>query len=139
MENRMNAERDLLEACREWRRLAEAEGEAIRTGNWGLCSACQNALQLLRDRMSALMPVVRDEWAQPGCDRDARDHDARQQSLDDTLRELIGLERRNQTLLNAVREAAHVKIKQLNQAKIKLRQLRSSYGFAHGSAWSSFS
>jgi hypothetical protein len=134
MANQLNAECDLFEACREWRRLAEAEGEAIRTRNWDLCSACQTALQDLRDRVTALMPVVRAEWSQPGGDGAAR-----QQSLDDTLRQLIGLERRNLTLLNNLRAAGHAKIQQLNQAKIKLKQLRRSYGSIPAPALNSYS
>jgi hypothetical protein len=134
MASQLNAERDLLAAGREWRRLAEAEGEAIRTRNWELCSACQNTLQLLRERMTALLPAVRAEWSRPGGDGAAR-----QQAFDDTLRRLIELERRNQTLIESLREAARTKIQQLNEAKIKLKQLRRSYGFAHAPAQQSFS
>lgn len=130
----MKAERDLLEAYREWRRLAEAEGEAIRTGNWSLCAACQKALQSLRERITALMPAVRDEWSRPGCDPAAK-----QQSLDETIRELIRLEQRNKTLLQSIRETAHAKLKQLGDAKLKLRSLRRSYGLTTGGAWNSFS
>ena len=101
MADQLNAERDLLAACREWRRLAEAEGEAIRTRNWELCSACQNALQFLRERITALLPTVRDEWARAG-----GDHAARQQAFGDTLHRLIELERRNQTLLQSPRRPA---------------------------------
>jgi ketosteroid isomerase-like protein len=134
MASQLKAEHDLFEACREWRRLAEAEGEAIRTGNWGLCAACQKALQNLRERMTALLPGVRAEWAQPG-----GDHAARQQQFDDTLRQLIQLQRRNHTLVQAVRAATHAKIQQLNQARIKLKQLRRSYGFTCGPALNAFS
>jgi hypothetical protein len=133
MANQLNAERDLFEVCREWRRLAEAEGEAIRTGNWGFCSACQKALQPLRERITTLLPVVRAEWMQPG-----GDHAARQQLFDDTIRQLIELQRRNQALIKAARETAHAKIQQLNQARIKLKQLRRSYGFTPGTALNSF-
>jgi hypothetical protein len=134
MANCLNAERDLFEACREWRRLAEAEGEAIRTGNWGLCAACQKSLQHLRARMSALMPAVRTEWRQSGAARAAR-----MQAYDDTVHQLIKLERRNHTLIQAVRAATHNKLQQLNQTRIKLKQLRQAYGFAHGPAVHSFS
>jgi hypothetical protein len=133
MANQLNTERDLLAACREWRRLAEAEGEAIRTRNWELCSACQNALQVLRERITALLPAVRAEWARPNGDGAAR-----QQAFDDTIRRLVELERRNQTLIESLREAARTKIQQLNEAKIKLKQLRRSYGFAHAAARQSF-
>jgi hypothetical protein len=134
MANCLNTEHDLLEACREWRRLAEAEGEAIRTGNWGLCAACQKSLQQLRERMSALMPAVRAGWRQSGSNRPAR-----MQAFDDTLHQLIQLERRNHTLLQAVRAATHDKLQQLNQAKIKLKQLRRSYGFTRETALNSYS
>jgi hypothetical protein len=133
MANQLKAGRDLLEACREWRRLAEAEGEAIRTGNWGLCAAAQKALQHLRERMTALMPAARAEW------KAAADRAARMQAFDDNLRQLIILERRNQTLLQSVRAAAHEKIQQLNHAKIKLKQLRHAYGFALGTPTNSLS
>jgi hypothetical protein len=134
MAGQLNAERDLAEACREWRRLAEAEGEAIRTGNWGLCAACQKALQHLRERMDAILPAARADWARSGNDRPSRE-----QRFNDTLRELIAVERRNQTLLQSVRAAAHVKIQELNLARINLKQLRRSYGFAHDAPMNSFS
>jgi hypothetical protein len=134
MASQLNAERDLLAVCREWRRLAEAEGEAIRTRNWELCSACQKALQLLRERITALLPTVRAEWARP-----SGDGAARQQAFDDTLRRLIELERRNQTLLQSLRAAARLKIQQLSEAKIKLKQLQRSYGFVPAPARQSFS
>lgn len=130
----MTAERDLLEAYREWRRLAEAEGEAIRTGNWGLCAACQKALEHLRERITALMPAVREEWSRPGCDPVAK-----QQSLDATLHELIHLQQRNKTLLQAVREATRAKLSQLGEARLKLKQLRRSYAMTTRGVWSSFS
>jgi len=130
----MNAERDLLEAYREWRRLAEAEGEAIRTSNWSLCQACQTALKNLRSHITALMPEVRAEWSRTGCDPEAK-----QRLLDATIHELIHIHRRNQTLLQAVRAVAQTKLRQLGEARLKLKQLRSSYGLTTGSAWSSFS
>ena len=134
MANQLNAEQDLFAACREWRRLAEAKGEAIRTGNWNLCAACQKSLQNLRDQITSLLPSVRQEWSQSGSTGSAR-----QRLFDDSLRQLIELERRNQTLLRSVRAAAQAKIQQLNQAKIKLKQLRSSYGFTREPALNSYS
>jgi hypothetical protein len=130
----MNAERELLDAYHEWRRLAETEGEAIRTCNWSLCAACQKALQHLREKITALMPNLQKEWSQPDCNRAAK-----QESLDKTIMELIHLGRRNQTLLNALREVAQTKLKQLDQARRNLQRLKQSYRFAEPPAWSSFS
>jgi hypothetical protein len=130
----MNAEHALIEAYREWHRLAETEGEAIRTGNWGLCAASQKALQHLRERITALLPGLRAEWSQPGCNRAAK-----QQSLNETLHELIRLERCNHTLLNAVREVAQTKLAQLSQAGRNLQRLKQSYHLTQPPALSLFS
>ena len=130
----MSAENTLLEAYREWRRLAEAEKEAIRACNWSLLSACQKALENLRGRISGLSQAARDEWAKLGCDRAAKE-----KSLEATIRELIVLGRCNQTLLNAVREAARARLRQLDEAGRNLQRIRHSYGFAPPPAWSSFS
>jgi hypothetical protein len=61
------------------------------------------------------------------------------QAFDDTVHQLIKLERRNHTLVQAVRAATHTKLQQLNQARIKLKRLRQAYGFAHTPAINLFS
>ncbi len=133
MASQLNAERDLFAVCREWRRLAEAEGAAIRTCNWELCAACQQALQRLRHRMSELLPAVRAEWRQAGADRAAR-----MQAFDDTVHQLIKLERRNHTLVQTLRASALAKIQQLSQTMLQLKRLRQAYGVARGPAVNSF-
>jgi len=130
----MNAERQLTEAYKEWRHLAEVEGEAIVARNWLLVAASQKALQHLQERISRLSPIARQEWSNAAGDRTVR-----QQALDAMIQELIGLERRNQTLLNALCEAARVKLGQLGQAGRSLQQIRRSYGSSQAAAWVSFS
>jgi len=130
----MNAERDLTEAYQEWRRLAEAEGDAIGACNWSLVSACQTALQQLQQRITRLSPLVRQEWSEAG-----RDRKARERALNQTIRELIQLERRNQTLLSAIQQATRAKLDQLRQAGWNLRQIQRSYGSASPASWASFS
>jgi len=109
---------------------AEAEGEPFAPAT-GALRRLSKILQQLRERMSALMPAVRagggSRQQPPG----------RMQAFDDTLHQLIQLERRNHTLLQAVRAATHDKLQQLNQAKIKLKQLRRSYGFTRETALNS--
>ena len=68
----MSAESDLREAYREWRRLAQAEGQAIRAANWSLLSACQKALALLREHITTLLPKVQQEWTEAQVDPAAR-------------------------------------------------------------------
>ena len=130
----MNAERDLTAACQEWRRLAEAEGEAIAAGDWSMVSACQKALQLLQERTSQLFPAVRKEWSKSG-----RDGATKENKLNAVLRELIRLEQRNQTLLGAMLSAAREKLDQLHRAGLNLKQIQRSYGPPQPTAWSSFS
>ena len=130
----MNVERDLTEAYQEWRRLAETEGEAIGAGNWSLVSACQKALQHLQERISRLSSAVREEWLKSGCRRAAKE-----ERLKATITELIRLEQRNQTLLQAMKEATRVKLDQLNQAGRNLQQIQRSYGMDRPAGWSSFS
>ena len=119
----MNAERELSEAYLEWRRLAEAEGEAIGAGNWSLVSACQKALQLLQERISRISSVARHEWSKAG-----EDQTPREKALNTTVLELIKIERRNQTLLAAIQEATRTKLGQLQQAGRNLDLIRRSYG-----------
>lgn len=130
----MNAERDLTAACEEWRRLAEMEGEAIGARNWSQVAACQQALKQLQARISRLSPAAREEWAQSGCDRSAQE-----QVLKALFQELIRLAQRNQTLLQAVREATLDKLGQLGQAARNLKQIQRSYGFPNAAGWTSFS
>jgi len=124
----------MLEAYREWRRLAEAEREAIKASDWSLLSAFQKALENIYRQISKLSSAAREEWAQSGCDRAAKE-----KLLDATIRELLVLGRGNQALLNGVREAAQARLKQLDQAGLNLQRIKHSYGFTPPPAWSSFS
>jgi len=130
----MSAESDLREAYREWRRLAQAEGEAIRAANWSLLSACQKALGLLREQITGLLPRVQQEWTEAQVDKAAR-----QEEINQILRGLIEIARRNQILLSGMREAARVKLETLGEAAKNLKQLRRSYGQTSLSTWQSFS
>ncbi len=130
----MNAERDLTEAYQEWRRLAETEGEAIGAGNWSLVAACQKALQQLQERISHLSPAAREEWM-----KSKGSQGIKEKILNATINELIQLEKRNQTLLNAIQEATRVKLDQLCKAGRNLKQIQRSYGMERPAAWTSFS
>jgi len=47
----MSAGHELQNAYQEWRRIAEAEGEAMRQRNWPAVAECQNALEKLQPRI----------------------------------------------------------------------------------------
>jgi hypothetical protein len=117
----MNAGRDLTEAYQEWRRLAEAEGKAIGARDWGLVSACQAAIQHLQERISQMAPA------------------APKTAVPAAIHELILLEKRNQTLLGAMKAEMRAKLDQLDRTGQNLKQIRRSYGAGCPAGWSSFS
>jgi DNA anti-recombination protein RmuC len=130
----MNADHELTEAYKEWRRLAEAETEAIQTCNWSLLAACQKSLRNLQQHITKLTEASKAEWEKLGSGRSAKS-----KHLDATIRELIDLERRNHTLLNSIRENAQQQLEQLDRAGRNLKRIHRSYSGELPNAWNSFS
>jgi len=118
----MNPDRDLQHSYQEWRRLAEAEGEAIRAGNWMLVFDCQNALRQLQPRIVRQTEAARREWAALGLDAGAKECE-----LDEIIHVLIQLENRNNSLINARRCRAQEELAKLEQANLTLRLIQRSY------------
>ena len=130
----MSADSQLRDAYKEWRRLAETEGEAIRSGNWLLVADCQNALQQLQPQILDHMQDAQEEWSRLGLDRAAKE-----KSFRAIVAELIEIERRNNASLDAARQASLAQFAQLEQAGRTLRQVQRSYAPPPSSAWTSFS
>jgi len=130
----MNAGRELQNSYREWRRLAEAEGEAIRAGNWMLVFDCQNALKQIQPRIIRQSEAARREWATLGLDSNTMED-----SLDVVIHSLIELERRNHSLIEARRQIAEEQLAQLEQASLTLRRIQRSYNPSSSAGWNSFS
>jgi hypothetical protein len=130
----MNAGRDLTEAYQEWRRLAGTVGGAIGAGDWNLVSSCQKSLQHLQKRITRLSPAARKEWIESGGDPSVRE-----KALKETIRDLIELQQRNQTLLREKKEATRLKLDQLRQAGRNLKQIQRSYVLSRPASWTSFS
>ena len=130
----MNADKALTAAYENWRGLAETEGEAIGKRDWSLVSACQNALGELQSEILQLTEKARSEWKRLG-DKGAE----REKNVRVLISEVIEIERRNNTLLNAVREAAQTQLGKLDAASRKLKRVQQSYAPARPAAWTSFS
>lgn len=130
----MNANDQLHNDYQDWRRLAEAEGDAIRNHNWAAVADCQNSLQRLQPRIIQDTQEARQEWTRLGLDCAAQENKFRA-----TVAELIAIERGNSTLLNDVRQAAQAQFNQLEQARTTLRQVQRSYAPTRPPAWTSFS
>jgi flagellar biosynthesis regulator FlaF len=130
----MNAETALTEAYQEWRRLAETEGDAIRSCNWGLLAASQRALEHLRDRITALTVTAKKEWVQFGADITSRENKFRA-----IIADLMQLERQNSTLLTAIRQGVKTQLDKLDQSGRNLKRVHRSYAPARSPVWTSFS
>jgi hypothetical protein len=118
----MNTDRDLQQSYQEWRRLAEAEGEAIRAGNWMLVFDCQNALRQLQPRIVRQTEAARREWTALGLDPETMEFE-----MDTMIHTLIELEGRNNPLINARRWLAQEELAKLEQASLTLRRIQRCY------------
>ena len=130
----MSAGHELQNAYQEWRRIAEAEGEAIRQRNWPAVAEFQSALEKLQPRIiqftnDARQRSERAEVVSSGAEKDFRT----------LIAEVVEIERRNQSLLKGLHEAAQSQVNQLEQAGHKLRQVQRSYAPPPPPAWTSFS
>jgi len=130
----MSAELDLQRSYQEWRRLTEAVGEAIRSGNWALVSDCQHALRQIQPRLAPQTAAARGEWAAQGLNPAAK-----QKELNSVIQSLIELERRNHALIDARRFFARAELAKLEQAGLILRRIQRSYVPAESAGWSSYS
>jgi hypothetical protein len=132
----MSAEQQLHEAYKEWRRLSETEGEAIRTRNWLLVADCQKALQQLQPLIFRHTGAAQEEWTRLGLDRAARENQLRT-----LVTELIEIESRNRELLQRMQQEAQAQVGQLERASHTLRQVQRFYAppASQPAAWTSFS
>jgi len=130
----MTAERELLEAYQDWRRLAELEGEGIRACDWPLVDDCQKKLSALQARIIRLTSQARDEWRNRGDDLAQKENDLRQ-----TVSGLIELERQNSASLSAARENTRAQLDQLDLARQNLKRVQRTYSPAGQALWNSFS
>lgn len=130
----MTAEQSLIETYASWRRLAEAEGEAIRSSDWQVVAECQNTLRELQPHIIGLTDKAQKEWAISGADRQAKEEAVRS-----IVRKLIEQEQRNSALLNSLLESTRVQLGELEQTSQNLKRLQRSYSPARPCMWTSFS
>ena len=124
----MNAERELLHAYREWRRLAEAESQAIHSRNWTLLADCQHAIQDFQKHVSRLTLEARDEWKRAGENRAEKEN-----NIQALVGELIAITRQNHSLLQAARTTAQSRLSELGVADCNLKRLHRSYAHSESS------
>ena len=130
----MSAEKALLDAYGEWRRLARAVNKAIRLRNWTLLTECQDVIQKLQPRITRLTHEARNEWRQSKVDLAAGE-----KKINHAVFELIELVKSNKSMLQAAREAARSQRQQMEQSRQNLKRLQQSYAASRPVAWTSFS
>jgi len=130
----MSASEQLREAYNEWRRLAEAEGEAIRSSDWTMVQRCQDSLHSLQPEIIRFNQEARNEWVRLG-----RDVFSEENAVRALIGQLIEIERRNSAWLNDVKQSVQAQLNEIQQTNHTLRQVQRSYAPSSGSVWSSFS
>lgn len=130
----MSAEQALLNAYSEWRRLARAEGKAIRLRDWKFLLECQQAIKKIQPLVTLLTFSVRNEWK-----NSSEDCIAKEEIIRDAVSELIQLGRHNKLLLQAARQSELAKRELLEQSGRNLRRLQLSYVAKRPAKWTSFS
>lgn len=130
----MTVEATLLEAYQDWRRLAELEGEAIRSKDWTLMWDCQKRLADLQPRIVRLTSDARREWRKAGVDIAQKEKSLRQ-----IISGLIEVEMQNSSSLTAAKEMASAKLAQMEQARQNLKRVHRSYSTPHPAVWNSLS
>jgi hypothetical protein len=130
----MSASHELEADYQEWQRLAEAEGAAIRAGNWLEACDCQNALKSLQPRIIEHTASAQQEWAD---DTSART--LTEENLRNIVSQLIELERRNYSLLDSRMHSARAEMNKLDLANHTLNRIQRSYAPSRPPGWSSFS
>ena len=130
----MSARHELMALYQEWRTLTESEGEAIRSATWPQVNQCQTAKSQLQTRILAAHELFQAELAANGLD--APEHEAQYRK---TIAELILLEERNGKFLEAQRQRASAKIRELGRTRQNLNQVHRAYAGSREAAWHSYS
>jgi len=130
----MSWDGELEHAYSEWRRLAEAEGKAIRAGDWRFVADCQKALSQLQPVITRLTDQVREKNSAlrsqaPSCKANTQA----------TILNLMALQQGNLASLEQRRQRLSEHIQQLARTGRNLRGIQRSYSSPRPSAWNSYS
>jgi hypothetical protein len=131
----MTARENLLALYAHWRRLTEAEAEAMRGAAWNQVAEGQEAKAELQTRILAATEAAQLESSGLPVQQAAEERQLRA-----VINALIGLEKNNLELLAARRAEAERERQHLDQTGQTLRRLHRSYVPAGPSAhWQSYS
>ena len=129
----MSAEQALLDAYREWQRLANASRDAVQRGNWNLLRECQKRVAQFQPAITRLTCEAREEWRQS-----PDDFMAKEKQLQTIICELMEMTRVTQSLIKRKRETAQAKLTECAAAGHNLKRIKT-YASTRQSNWTSFS
>jgi hypothetical protein len=116
---------ELAALYEQWRTLTEDEGRAISAEVWADVEHCQNAKSRLQPRIVEVSRRL--------------EQDLHDRQFKPVLKELMGLEQRNNALLRERRKAADGARETLDRSSRNLRQLHKSYVPPARTLWQSYS
>ena len=125
----MNAETSLLELLERWKALTEAEGSAIRLGEWVDVAKIQGEKRSLQPEIEALASM----------EERRNDSGKSDSKVKAKFLELISLEEKNAFLLEEKRTSAAQTAQHLEVVTRNLRQVHRAYSPGQGPVWHSYS
>jgi len=126
----MSARQDITNLLEQWRRLTEAEGEAIRTGAWPSVKELQAAKAELQQEMNSAMQ----KWKRENPGATPAKHPFRRE-----VDRLISLEMRNSAMLAAQRERVQRERASSDRELLTLRKVQRSYTQKPETGWDCYS
>jgi hypothetical protein len=130
----MSAFQELSDYYREWRRLSELEGAAIRDGKWPEVQSCQDAKFTLQSNIMLATEMFQSELVKSG--NDPQEYDRQFRGI---VAELIQLEERNGKWLSEQKKKATEESERLARTSSNLRQVRGAYVHGARTHWNSYS
>ena len=130
----MSPFQELTRLYQEWRRLSEAEGDAIRRNEWPVVEDCQGAKYRLQSGITVATELYQSDLDHSGAD--PLDYDRQFRGI---VAELIQLEERNGKWLEDQRRKAREQQEELARTTASLRQVRRAYASGKSAAWTSYS
>lgn len=118
----------------QWRALTDAEGDAIRAGDWSAVKNVQSRKEILKRELLAAADVWHAEWSKP--DEGKREYE---RVFRPVISELIALEQRNHAWLCEQRARAQAEINELDASSRNLRGINRAYSSGTRSCWQTYS
>ena len=124
----------LLSYYQQWQTLTEAEGDAIRFGNWTQVEHLQATKQQLQKFIVTATAALRAEAEASGANLSEIEEE-----FCSLVNQLIQLETRNRDEIAACRRQGDADLSLVQSSRQHLRQIQRAYAPERGAVWQSYS